>query len=208
MRWLVRRLLPLGVAGVLGGGLALAAGTDTPLPLQEAGPSLSLPALPVGLCAVEPRAGAVQAKLWSRMVPPPQRAATLLFLAVDCPAVTQAEAGRLVRPSTLLTILGLQPDPRLPHGMTEALAALETRFSAPELAAKAPVLGRDDRAVYLRQGDWADVKAQGPRGVTSFTFRAGKPIVVNLLHFAPPPAVTAIRAQVEQVVRDLAAGPR
>ncbi|WP_449255403.1 hypothetical protein [Bosea sp. (in: a-proteobacteria)] len=166
------------------------------------------PVLPADFCAVVPGAGAMQGELWRRTVPPPERGATLRFLAVDCASLHRLEAGHLARPAAMLTILDLQPDPRLPPAPPAALEALEKRFGAPELAAKAPVLGRDERAVYLQQGDWSAQAAPGPRGVSAFAFRGAGPFVVNIFHFAKPPAVAAVREQVEGVVRSVIEGSR
>lgn len=159
--------------------------------VQMAGETLSL-ALPEGFCPVEPGRGGDHAKLWQSFTPPPQRKAKLLALAIDCPTLQAMEAGGLRRPRSLLSLVDSPPDPRLPDALPDALTALERRFSQPELAARAPVLGRDDHAVYVEQGHGNQGQGRA-NGVSAFTLRRGQPLILTILHFQDRPAIAATR---------------
>lgn len=158
--------------------------------------------LPEGFCTVDPRRGGDHAKLWQSFAPPPQRRANLLALAIDCLTLQAVEASGLRRPRSLLTLVDSPPDPRLPASLPDALAALEQRFSQPELVARAPVLGRDDLAVYVQQGD--STAAPGRiSGVSAFTLRRRKPLILTIAHFQDQPSIAAAREQVARAIRSL-----
>ena len=204
-------LLPCAViaAGLLIGGAGLAAGSSD---RDDAGARGSLAdampgriGLPADFCLVERDAGPVHGRLWGAFAPPPSRGATQQLLAVDCATLREVEAGRLRRPTRLIGIYSLRPDPDLPPSAEAALAALEQRFSRPELAVKAPVIGRDRQAIYLEQGRSAAAGSGEPRGVSAFTFRSRDAFVVNVFYFGEAPPTETIRAQAEMTVRGLLA---
>jgi hypothetical protein len=196
-------LLAIGAALSAGGGQpAWAAGADGGEQRREAVADSGRLRfdLPDGLCRVEPQRGGNHAKLWQSFTPPPQRNARLLALDIDCATLLQAEAGRLVRPRRLFQLVDSPPDPRLPNSLEGALIALEERFSQPELAARAPVLGRDAYAVYVEQGK-ADKGSLS--GVSAFTLKQSQPLILNLVHFDGSAQVPEIRARLAETVRSL-----
>lgn len=206
------RFIPLLVAGIFlsasgDGWMAWAAGPaeGDGGARQDSAVERELPRLdvPAGFCPVEPQRGGNHATLWERFAPPPQRNSRLLALEIDCATLRETETGPLRRPRILFSVLASPADPRLPSALEEALSVLEARFRQPEIAAKAPVLGRDGYAVYVEQRQMGRDGRPGLGGVSAFTLWQGKPLILNVIQFDGEAQVPEIQKRLAATVRSL-----
>ncbi|WP_158693456.1 hypothetical protein [Neorhizobium alkalisoli] len=146
--------------------------------------------VPEGFCPIDPKRGGYHEKVWQVLTPPPQRAAELKSLDIDCESLKASETGRETRPKHIFSVMrfhsGKEP---LPESLVPFLDLLQTRYEKREPltpqfwqeppVAGTPFFGRDDRGVYLGQRALREGGKIAVSGVSAYTLAEKVPVLMN-----------------------------